>query len=154
MKRNEVIVIIAALTLAVYTSALSILVIQALSSAQASRTFSNTGTVRTIGVGVYWDNACTDPVPSIGWGALEPGASRDVTFYIRNEGVSASTISMNTSSWNPSNAWRYIALSWDYAGQHISPDEVIQVTLTLSISPSIEGITNFSFYITITASFE
>jgi hypothetical protein len=154
MKRNEVIVIIAALTLAVYTSVLSILVIQALSSAQASRTFSNTGTVRAIGVGVYWDNQCTNSVSYIGWGTLEPGASRDVTFYIRNEGVSVSTISMNTSNWSPSNAWRYIALSWDYAGQQISPDEVIQVTLTLSISPSIEGITNFSFYITITASFE
>jgi len=154
MKRSEAIVISAALTLAVYTSVLSILVIQALSSAQANRTFSNTGTVRTIGVGVYRDNECTDPVPSIGWGTLEPGSSRDVTVYIRNEGSSVSTISMNTSNWNPLNAWEYIALSWDYAGQQINPDEVIQVTLTLSIHPHIEGITNFSFDITITAFFE
>jgi hypothetical protein len=154
MKKSEAIVISAALILVVYTLALSMLVIQALSSAQASRTFSNTGTVRTIGVGVYWDNECTDPVPYICWGTLEPGASENVTFYVRNEGSSVSTISMNTSKWNPSNAWRYIALSWNYAGQQISPDRVIQVTLTLSISPHIEGIINFSFDITITASFE
>lgn len=154
MKRSEVIVASAALTVAVYTSVLSVLVIQALSSAQASRTFSNTGTVRTIGVGVYWDNECTDPVSSIDWGTLEPGATKDVTIYIRNEGSSDSTISMYTSNWNPSSAWEYIGLSWDYAGQQMSPDEVIQVTLTLSISSSIEGITSFSFDITITASFE
>jgi hypothetical protein len=154
MKRNEAIVTGAALTLAVYTLVLSILVIQALSSAQASRTFSNTGTVRTIGVGVYWDNECTESVPYIGWGTLDPGSKENVTVYIRNEGSSVSTISMNMSNWKPSNAWEYIALSWDYAGQQISPDKVIQVTLTLSISPQIEGITNFSFDITITASFE
>jgi len=154
MKRNEVIVISAALTLAVYTLILSMLVMQALSSTQSSRRFPNTGTIRTIGVGVYWDNECTDPVSFIDWDTLEPGSSKDVTFYIRNEGPSAATISMNTSNWDPSNAWEYIALSWDYAGQQINSDEVIQVTLTLSISSRIEGITNFRFDITITASFE
>lgn len=154
MKRSEVIVIGAALILTVYTLTLSILVIQALSSAQANKTFPNTGTVRTIGVGVYWNNESTDPVSSINWDTLEPGSSKDVIVYIRNEGSSASTIFMNTSNWNPSNAWEYITLSWDYTGKQISPDEVIQVTLTLSISPNIEGITNFSFDITITASFE
>ncbi len=154
MKRNDIIVLSAALTLVVYTLVLSTLVIQALSSAQASKTFPNSGTVRTIGVGVYWDNESTDLVSSIYWDILEPGASRDVTLYIRNEGSSTSTISMNTSNWNPSNAWEFITLSWDYAGQQISPDDAIQVTLTLSVSPYIEGITNFSFDITIAASFE
>lgn len=154
MKRNEAIIIGVAFLLAVYTSVLSVLVIQASSSAQASKTFSNTGTVMTVGVGVYWDTSCTNLVSSIDWGSLEPGASSDVTLYIRNEGSSASTISKYTSNWNPSNAWAYITLSWDYAGQQIEQNEVIQVTMTLSISSSIKEITSFSFDITITASFE
>jgi hypothetical protein len=154
VKRNKVIVAGATLLVAVNISVLSILVIQALSSTQASKTFSNTGTVRTIGVGVYWDIGCTNPVSSINWGSLEPGASKNVTLYVRNEGSTASTLFINTSNWNPSNAWEYITLSWDYAGQQISPDEVIQVKLTLSISSSIKGITNFSFDITVTAAFQ
>lgn len=154
MKRSEVIVLGVAGTLAVYSLVLSTMVIQALSSSQASKTLSNTGTIRTIGVGAYWDNECTDPASSIDWGSLSPGASKDVTVYIRNEGSSAATLSKYTSNWNPSNAWGYITLSWDYGGQQISANEVIEVTLTLSISSSIEGITSFSFDITITASFQ
>jgi len=58
---------------------------------------------------------------------------------------------MYTSNWSPSNASDYMSLSWDYGGQSIDVDEVVQVTFTLSVDASIEGITNFSFDITIAA---
>ena len=151
MKRTEVIVASAVLMLVAYTFALSA-VGQVLSSLQTSRTISNSGAVKAIGVGVYWDDECTSPVSSIDWGIIEPGSSKDVACYIRNEGNSASTLSMNTSNWNPSSAKTYITLSWNYGGQSINPNEVVEVTFTLSISASIQGITSFSFDITIVGS--
>jgi len=59
---------------------------------------------------------------------------------------------MYASNWSPSNASDYLTLSWDYGGQSINPDDVAQVTFTLSVDASIEGITSFSFDITIVGS--
>lgn len=151
MKSKEFAVAGAALTLVAYTLALS-LVGQVLSAVQASRTVSNTGAVKAIGVGVYWNNECTNPLSFIDWGVLEPGSIKNVTCYIRNEGNSVSTLSMQTSNWSPSNASDYMTLSWDYGGQPINPDDVVQVTFTLSVSASIGGITSFSFDIIIVGS--
>ncbi|UCD25991.1 MAG: hypothetical protein JSV75_03510 [Candidatus Bathyarchaeota archaeon] len=151
MKSKELAIASATLILVTFTLALSI-VGQALSPAQTSRTLSNAGAVRTIGVGVYWDNACTDVTSSIDWGTLEPGSNKNFTYYIRNEGNSPSTLSMYTSNWGPQNAPDYINLSWDYDGQSLNPNEVAQVTFTLSVSASIDGITNFRFDITIVGS--
>jgi len=148
VKSREFAVAGATLTLVAYVLALS-LVGQVLSAVQTSRTVSNAGTVEAIGVGVYRDNECVNVLSSVDWGVLEPGASKNVTFYIRNELSLVSTLSMYTSNWSPSNASDYLTLSWDYGGQAINPDEVIQVTFTLSVDAGIEGITNFSFDITI-----
>ncbi len=150
MERKEKVVVGAALALVVYTLSLSFLGAVVLAPLR-SQTFSNTGSVRAIGVGVYWDQDCTDAVSSISWGTIEPGTSVDRTIYIRNEGNTAATLSMTTSNWNPTEASSYITLVWDYADQTLSVDQVIQVELTLSVSPDISGINNFSFDITITA---
>ena len=147
LKRNELIVASAVLALVMYTLVLSVL-----ASVQTSRTVSNAGTVKAIGVGVYWNIECTDPVSSIDWGMLEPGSSKNVACYVRNEGNSASTLFRYTSNWDPSNASDYMSLSWDYGGQSIDLGEVVQVTFTLSVSANIEGITSFSFDITLVGS--
>ena len=118
-------------------------------ASQTSRKVPNAGTVEAIGVGVYRDSGCTRILSYIDWGVLEPGASKNFTCHIRNEGSSVSTLSMYTSNWNPSEASDYLSLSWDYGGHSIGVDEVAQVTFTLSVDASIEGITNFSFDITI-----
>jgi len=151
MKSKEFVVAGATLTLVTYVLALS-LVGQVLSAVQTSRTVSNAGAVKAIGVGVFWNNECTDPLSSIDWGILEPGSSKNVTCYIRNEGNFVSTLSMYASNWSPSNASDYLTLSWDYGGQSINPDDVVQVTFTLSVDASIDGITSFSFDITIVGS--
>jgi len=104
----------------------------------------------TIGVGVYWDKDCTNLVSSIEWGTLGPGAKEDKTVYVRNEGNSTITLSLATRNWNPVNASDFISLSWNYRGETISPNEVLRITLTLSISLNIKGITSFSFEIVIT----
>jgi hypothetical protein len=59
---------------------------------------------------------------------------------------------MNATNWNPLNASDYISLSWDYGGQLVNTGELIPVIFTLSISDSVEGITSFSFDITIVGS--
>ena len=150
VKSREFAVAGATLILVTYVLALSVTG-QVLSAVQPGRTVSNAGTVETIGVGVgvYQDSGCTSNLSFIDWGVLEPGSSKNFTCYIRNELSSVSTLSMSTSNWDPPNASDYLTLSWDYGGQSIDVDEVVPVTFTLSVDASIEGITNFRFYITI-----
>ncbi len=148
MKSKEFVIAGAALTLVTYVLALSITG-QVFSAVQPNGTVRNTGEVRTIGVGVYQDSGCTSNLSSYDWGVLEPGSSKNFTCYIRNELSSVSTLSMSTSNWEPPNASDYLTLSWDYGGQSISVNEIVKVTFTLSVSASIEGITSFSFDITI-----
>jgi hypothetical protein len=148
MKTKEFVVAGAVLTLVAYTLILS-LAGEVFSAVQTSKKVSNSGTITAVGVGVYSDSGCTNPLSSIDWGMLEPGSSKDKTGYIRNEGNSVSTLSMSTSNWNPSTASNYMTLSWNYDGQTLNPNEVVQVKFTLSVSASINGITSFSFDITI-----
>lgn len=149
---NERVVATATLALIVYTSALA-LAGYVISEIQAnSQPISNAGEVKAIGVGVYWNSDGTNGVTSINWGILEPGSSMNRTCYIQNEGNSASTLSMNTTNWDPTNASDYISLTWDYGGQLVNPDEIIPVVLTLAISDSVTGITGFSFDIILAVS--
>jgi len=82
---------------------------------------------------------------------LEPGSDKTVTVYVRNEGNTVVTLSKVAQNWNPSTASSYMTLNWNYAGQTLSVNQLLQVKLTLVVSPSVSGITNFSFDITITA---
>jgi len=122
-----------------------------LSLVQTSRTVSSAGSVKGIGVGIYWDYACTNRTSSINWGLLDPGSNKTVTVYVRNEGNAVATLSKATQNWNPSTASSYMPLNWNYNGQTLSVNQVLQTRLTLVVSPSISGITSFSFDITITA---
>ena len=110
---------------------------------------SSVGTVKALGVGVYWDSGCSQTVSFIDWGLAEPGTVKNVTVYIKNEGNAPITLSLQTANWNPSNAADYISLSWNYNGQTIGPNQVAAITLSLSISSNIQGITTFSFDIVI-----
>ena len=121
----------------------------ATSSVQSSNTFSNVGTLKGIGVGVYWDPGLTSKTTTINWGLLDASAQRSLTFYMRNEGNTAITLTMLTSNWNPSTASSYMTLTWDYNGQTINAGATIQVTFTLTINGAVTGISNFGFDITI-----
>ncbi len=151
MKSKEFVVAGATLTLVTYVLALSVAG-EALSAFQPGRKISNAGTVKGIRVGVYQDNDCTSVLDFIDWGPLAPGEIKKATCYVQNEWNSVSTLSFYTSSWSPSNASDHMSLTWDYSGQPINPDEAVQVTFTLSVSPNITGITDFSFNIKIVGS--
>jgi hypothetical protein len=126
------------------------MVVTALGALVASRTFSNIGNLKAIGVGVYSNSGCTIPLPSIDWGALEPGGTKTSTIYIKNEGTVRVRLNMTVGNWNPSSASSYITISWNRESYLLDPGQVVQAVLTLSVSSSISGITSFSFDITIT----
>jgi hypothetical protein len=146
---KESIITGAMILLITYTLGLS-LVSQAFPATQTTKTLSSAGSIQTTAdIGVYSDSGCQSPLSSMSWGTLEPGGSQAIVCYIKNEGTSALTLSMYPSGWNPANADDYLTLSWNYNGASINPDTAIQVTFTLYVDASIEGITSFSFDVNI-----
>jgi len=143
--------IILDVSLALILSALAIGILGGVSSlVQTNTTISNTGSIKGIGVGIYWDSACISKTSSIDWGVVDPGSNKTVTVYVRNEGNVAVTLSKTTQNWNPSSASSYMTLTWNYAGQTLAVNQVLQIKLFLVVSPTTSGITNFSFDIIIT----
>ena len=154
MVSKESILTGAMIMLVTYTLGLS-LVSQAFPAGQTTRTLSSTGTIQiqaTAGIGVYSDAQGTTPLTSLQWGTLQPGGTKILTFYIKNDGSTSTTLSLETSNWNPTAAENYIGLGWNYNGAPINPDAVVQITLTLSVASNVEGITTFGFDIIIVGS--
>jgi hypothetical protein len=117
----------------------------------AYQSIPNTGNVKGVGVGVYWDSDCTSNVTSINWGFLEPGETASVTVYTQNKGSIPVVLNMTTDNWNPTSASDNITLSWNREGYVLNTTvPVVQTVLTLSVSPDTTGITSFSFDIIIT----
>jgi len=130
----------------------SILVSGVYAAVTSNTIIQSSGTIKALGVRVYWDATSTNEVTAIDWSTLEAGASENKIVYIKNTGNAATTLFLDTDNWNPSAASQYITLDWNYGGQSISPDAVVEVVLTLTISQDISGITDFSLDITITSS--
>jgi len=151
METNKSVVLKALLTVFLCALALSIVGI-ALSLVQTSKSFSNVGTIKGVGVGIYWDSACTNKTSSINWGTLDPGSSKLVALYVRNEGNTPITLFKTQQNWTPSNAATYITLTWNYANQTLGNNAVLQISLKLAISTVVSGITSFTFDTIITAS--
>jgi hypothetical protein len=115
----------------------------------ASRTVSNSGNVKAVGVGVYWNFACTNETTSINWGSLDPNTTKSYTVYIKNNGTIPVTLSLTKSNWNPASASTYLTLNWNCTNYLLGNGGVAAGVLTLTVSPSISGIASFSFDITI-----
>lgn len=109
------------------------------------KTVQGSGSIKGVGVGVYWDLQCTNATSSLDFGQLEPGSSKNLTLYLKNEGNAALTLSMASQNWNPANATDYMTLTWNREGQQINPNEVIDFLITLSVSENVQGISFFSF---------
>jgi len=106
----------------------------------------------SIEIDIFSDGACTQPLSSVTWGEIEAGSSVNRIMYIRNSGDEGVTLSLMTDSWNPSGIESYMQLSWDYDGNTLASGVVLEVTLTLAVSPSATGVDSFSFDIIITGS--
>lgn len=151
VKSKEFVVTGATLMLVAYTLALS-LVGQVFPAFQTSRTVSNVGEVKAIGVNLYRDIECTLSLSSIPWGFIEPGGTKNYNIYARNEGDYNIylTLDIDANSWIPTEASNYLVLSWNYDNSTIIPDDVKEITLDLYCDPSVTGVDTFSFDIIIT----
>jgi len=105
-----------------------------------------------IEIDVYADESCTQPISSIEWGSLQPGNSVNRIVYVKNSGSTDVVLGLLTENWNPAAADDYLSLSWDYEGNALDIDAVLSVTLTLSVDPSVSGVTDFNFDIVIIGS--
>lgn len=153
MVRKETLITTSVICLIAYTMSLSF-VSQAFPQAQSATTLSSSGNIHieaSPGIGVYSNQYGTSPLTSLNWGTLEPGQGQSITTYIKNEGNTPVTLSLQISGWAPPSAQNYLTVSWDYNDQIIDVGEIYQITLTLDVDPDITGITNFSFDITILA---
>jgi archaellum component FlaG (FlaF/FlaG flagellin family) len=116
----------------------------------SSKTVSNSGNVRAIGVGVYSDSGCTMDLTSINWGSFTAGSSKNYTIYVKNEGSVAVVLSKSTSNWNPASASTYMTFSWNRDSYVLNAGTSVSAVLTLAVASNINGISTFSFDITIT----
>ena len=110
-----------------------------------SRTLSSRGSIKAANIQVYRDIQCTQVIDELDWGFPEPGESIERTVFIKNTGNYPLTLSMSYGNWSPAEAGNHITLSWDREGAAVGVGDVVQAVLTLDVSASISGITNFSF---------
>ncbi|MGD2066543.1 MAG: hypothetical protein PVI43_05175 [Candidatus Bathyarchaeota archaeon] len=96
-------------------------------------TLPSVGTIKTIGVEAYWDPNLENKTENILWGEMWPGSSQNSTLYIRSVSNVEITLQLYPSNITPVAMSEYIDLSWNYKGKTISPNDVIEVTLFLSM---------------------
>ncbi|MEX2737498.1 MAG: hypothetical protein Q6356_000315 [Candidatus Wukongarchaeota archaeon] len=107
------------------------------------RRVSNVGRIKTIGVGVYEESQCLNPLSSIDWGVLEPSEIKSVSCYLRNEANVKIVLELTTENWIPLNTPNFIFLDWNYTGGILEVNEVRKVIFRLDVSGDITGIDNF-----------
>jgi len=136
-KKTLFLILIVALASVALTTTISIML-----SKTSNFTLPSLGTVKTIGVEVYWDQNLENKTETINWDEVWVGSSKNVTVYIRSISNSQIILNLNATDWNPTDVSDYMNLSWDYNGTLLNPGETIPVMLTLSI-PSSYSFVNY-----------
>ncbi len=115
-----------------------------------TQNMSSMGTiVTTPNIGVYSNAACTTMITGINWGSVSAGSSVCQTFYVKNTGTGSITLSLSTNNWAPAAVDGYITVTWNQAGTVLKAGQSVAATITLTASPSINGITTFNNIISI-----
>ena len=117
-----------------------------------SQTLTSSGSITSINVAIFSDSNCTTPVNTLSWGIISPGTSASRTVYVKNTGNSQLTLNMRTDGWVPAGANNSISVTWNKENAQLNADQSTAANLTLTVSPSISGILNFSVNIIITGS--
>lgn len=110
----------------------------------SNKSLVQANSVQGVGVGIYWDQACTNRTLSLNWGTIAAGSSNKLTVYVRNEGNSPVSLLLSTSDWTPISASNYMSLNWNYTNKVLKTHEIIPIELTLTVNTEIDGITDFS----------
>jgi len=122
---------------------------EAMNRIDNTNTIGNTADMQSFGSSVFWDSNRQTEVTGIDWGILTPDSRNPITTYIRNDGNQPIQLDMTTYNWKPANASYYIILSWNYSDAVLYPLQIIPVSWELYVSPSIQGIENFTFDISV-----
>lgn len=136
-KKTLFLILIVALASVALTTTISIML-----SKTSNFTLPSLGTVKTIGVEVYWDQNLENKTETINWDEVWVGSSKNVTVYIRSISNNQIILNLNATDWNPTEVSDYMNMSWDYNGTLLNPGETIPVMLTLSI-PSSYSFVNY-----------
>lgn len=100
------------------------------------------GAVKTIGIGLYWDEECINPVHFVDLGMLGRGHDKSVTFWLRNYGTEKGRFNWASANFNPSTdgiagywerkvgRFNYIS-NWD---KKIKPEELWQVHYIIQVA--------------------
>jgi len=135
--------------LLIYVLVASVLVASTFAVITIQKDIPGAGSIKGVGLGIYWDPQCRNETSSIDFGLLEAGYQQDFTLYLENQGNTDLTLSMTTKNWNPIGASDYISLTWNREGQEISAEQVMSFVLRISVSSNIEDVSSFSLDITI-----
>ena len=130
--------------------AVVLLVTSVLAILMSNTSVPNSGEIKGVNVSVYQNSACTIPLSSWNWSLLEPGSSTMKTMYVKNEGNAPMTLNLTTNTWIPSSAPTYVTVTWNREGYPLNAGSSVQANVTLAVSPSVTGITGFSFIMVIT----
>lgn len=114
-------------------------------------TIPNRARVKGVGVSIWWDHNCTNPVSAIDWGIIELNETKSTVLYVRSQSNVDITLSLTTENWNHTNASRYIDLSWNHTGTPLTPKSVTPIEFYLHVSHNVTEIDHFSFDIIIYA---
>jgi hypothetical protein len=98
-------------------------------------------------VKAYWDETLVNETKEVSWGALYPGASSNVTFYLQSVSNVQTKFELSYGKWTfldstgatimgPVDSTSYLVLEWDYDNSTVMPREKLQVTLTLNVTKS------------------
>lgn len=126
----------------------------AYSALTATVTMTSTGRISTsANIGVYKDNACTQPLSAIDWGNLTVGATANSVIYVKNTGTVRQTVALSATGWAPSAAGQYLTITWDQNNTALNANQVVRATVRLAVAANVgTSITTFSNNITITGS--
>ncbi|MFC1803136.1 hypothetical protein ACFL0D_04115 [Thermoproteota archaeon] len=106
----------------------------------------------SIEIDIYKDLECTELMSTVDWGEIEAGGTSYLQLYVKNNGDANVIISLQTENWDSQIAENNMELSWDYNGAAIQPEQILPVTLTLSVDEDCPELTNFGFDIVIVGS--
>ena len=116
----------------------------------STQTIPSDGTVTTVNVCVFSNEACTENCTSISWGSLRPGDSTTQTVYVKNTGTVPVTLSMTANGWDPTNADDYLEVTWNQQGTVLAVDEKVTAILTLTVAAETGDLQDFNVDIVIT----
>lgn len=112
---------------------------------------ASSGTVKVVGVTMFWDRACASKVSSITWGMVTPGTSVTKYVFVQNDGTATGKLSMSFGNWTPSSAGSYFTFAWNCTNYVLSRNAVVCARLVLRAMSNISGVKDFAFMIFVQA---